>query len=211
MKKRVVLLIIVSLFFILLFTDVKTICGEVSPSPEVQEDERFYVYHTFWAFGGFYPICTFNANTGDYLKLNMSSVNADPNHPDDAYEVDLEITSANHGTTYVSGTWFSQSILLNYTDTYNITASKHPFWSSVRINGSIVVQHLTVSSEDKASSSSIPPLNPTLEPTSFPSDSTGMANQSSSAPELSWLAILPLFAAILTTALILKHLRVKKP
>ena len=113
-----------------------------SPTP-TNRDERFVVQHTFWAFAGFDKLCSFAATAGDYLELNISSVNIDPDRPNDVYVVDLEIASVNHGTTFISGTRFTQTIPLNYSDTYTVAADKHQFWSSVTISGEIDLRHIS--------------------------------------------------------------------
>jgi hypothetical protein len=189
MRKRCVLVILVSILFISALDNTHTLRGEISSSPAVLQQEHFIVQQTFWAFGGTYTIGSFNANSGDYIVLNISSVNVDPNCPDDRYIVELDIASAKHGTSYVSDTQFSQTIPLNYTDYYTITAEKHQFWSSAKISGELIVYHNPVPLVTDSPSA---PLSQTSTPT---------------VPEFSWLAVFPLLASVLLVVVATKRFK----
>jgi hypothetical protein len=184
MKKTCILLIIVSVIFISIFADINIINGEVSSTPEVLEDEKFIVHHTFWAFGGFYPICLFEAASGDFVQITISSINSDSDRPDDKYIIEFMISSTNHSTTVVQGTQFNEMIQLNYSDTYNITAAKHPFYSSVTISGDVTVHHhLVPLTNNTPLTSTVPSLEPTLTPTPYSSNSTN-SNFSTPSPSI---------------------------
>jgi hypothetical protein len=165
MRKKCVLVILVSILFFSALDNTQTFRAEISPTPTISQQEHFIVQQTFWAFGGTYAIGSFSANSGDYLVLNISSVNVDPDRPDDLYVVELDIVSAKHGTSYVSDTQFSQAIPLNYTDHYTITAEKHQFWSSVRISGELTVIHNPM---PLTTTSPSPTRQPTIEPSPTP-------------------------------------------
>jgi hypothetical protein len=207
MKKTCILLLIVSVIFISVFADIKIINGEVSSTPEVLEDEQFIVLHTFWAFGGLYPICLFEAASGDFVQITISSINSDSDHPDDKYIIELMISSTNHSTTVVQGTQFNEMIRFNNSDTYNITAAKHPFYSSVMISGEVTVHHhLVPLTNNTPSTSTVPTLEPTLTPTPYSSNSTNSntSTPSPSIPEFSWLTFLPIFIFTLSISTIVR-------
>jgi hypothetical protein len=177
--------------------------GEILPSPETPEDEYFFVRHTFWAFGGFYPICFFTAQSGDCLELTISSINSDPDRPDDKYIIELLIASTNHSTTVLQGTQFRDTIRLNYSDTYNVTAAKHPFYSSVTISGEVTIHHHPVPLDTDT-----PPTSPAIKPTLAPTESNSTNSNSSpqpTVPEFSTLAILPLSLLIIAAILYARH------
>lgn len=208
MKKTYFFIVLVSVLFISMLTNTKIVNGEVSPSISSSQDERFVVQKTFWAFGGTYLIGSFSASSEDYIELNISSVNSDPHHPDDVYVVELDISSINHRTTYVSGTRFTQIIPLNYSDTYTITAEKHQFWSSVTISGDVTVHHHSVSLSPYTPSP-FPTLKSTLTAPPYPSSSTNSntSTPTPSIPKFSWLMILPL----LFSAIVLIIIRRRRP
>jgi hypothetical protein len=183
------LVLLLSIFYI---TNIQTINGEISPSPETPEDEHFFVHHTFWAFGGFYPVCSFKAASGDYIQFTVSSTNSDPDRPDDKYTIELQIASTNHPTTTIQGTQFRETVLLNYSDTYNITAAKHPFYSSVTISGEITIHHQSAPLTTNPPISTVPTHKPTQNPTAN-NPTNSISSPSPAVPELSLLAILPLF------------------
>ena len=197
----------VLLLSILSIALIQNINGEISPSHEIPEDETFYVQHTFWAFGGFHPICVFEASSGDYIELSISSVNSDPDRPDDKYIIALTMTSTNHSTTNIRGTQFRQTIRLNYSDTYNITASKHPFYSSVTISGIVTIHHHSIPFATNASSPfAVPSLSPNSTiPTSNLNDQN--SSPSPSIPEFSWMMIVPLFLSLFSIIVIIRHRR----
>jgi hypothetical protein len=179
MRKKCVFVILVSILFISALDNTQTFRAEISPTPTIPQQEHFIVQQTFWAFGGAYIIGSFNANSGDYIVLNISSVNVDPDRPDDRYVVELDIVSAKHGTSYVSDTQFSQTIMLNYTDYYTITAEKHQFWSSVRISGELTVYYNPVPLETPSPS---PSPSPTPSPNPLHSPSISVPPSSSPTP-----------------------------
>jgi hypothetical protein len=189
-------------------TNVQNINGELSPSPETPGDETFFVHNTFWAFGGFYPICIFEATSGDFIQLTISSVNSDPDRPDDKYIIELTITSTNHSTTVISGTQLREMIHLNYSDTYNMTADKHPFYSSVTINGEVTIHHHPIPLATNAPSPfTVPSLSPNS--TSTVSNSTdSKSSPSATITEFSWLIIVPLLLSLFAVAVIIRHRKI---
>ena len=204
MRKKCVLVILVSILFISALANTQTIRAEISPTPTIPQQEHFIVQQTFWAFGDTYAIGSFSANSGDYIVLNISSVNVDPDRPDDHYIVELDIVSAKHGTSYVSDTQFSQTIPLNYTDYYTITAEKHQFWSSVRISGELTVYHNPVPLATDSPSPTLTP-EPTVSPTPYPSNSSNSnISPSPEVSELPLLAILSLLISLLFISVLLK-------
>jgi hypothetical protein len=116
----------------------------------------------------------------------------------------LDIVSTKHGTSYVSDTQFSQTIPLNYTDYYTITAEKHQFFSSVRISGELNVYHNPV---PFAIDSPFPTLipEPIGSPTPYPSNLfNSNISPSPEVPELPLLAILSLLISSLFISVLLK-------
>jgi hypothetical protein len=205
MKKISALTTLVLLLSIVGIANIQTSNGELSPSPEKPEDEQFFIHHTFWAFGGFFPICLFEATSGDYVQFTISSVNSDPDRPDDKYIIELIIGGTNHSTTVIYGTQFREIIRLNHSDTYNITSAKHPFYSSVIIDGEVTVHHHPIPLATNAPS---PFAAPSLSPTQTPTASNSTYSKSSpspAVPELSWLAIIPLLVTILFAPIIIWH------
>ncbi len=204
MRKKCVLAILVSILFIYALDNTQTIRAEISPTPTIPQKEHFIVQKTFWAFGGPYTIGSFSANSGDYIILNISSVNVDPDRPNDCWGVELDIISTKHGTSYVSDTQFSQTIMLNYTDYYTITAQKRQFWSSVMVSGEVTVYHnpvpLVTNSPSPVPAISAPNSSSSLNPNVSPTPEV---------PELSSLIFFPL--AIITTVGVLLHVKQKKP
>jgi hypothetical protein len=174
--------------------------AQVLASANPPQSERFFIDKEFWAFAGTYVIGSFNATSGDYLALNISSVNIDPDRPNDHWVVELGINTTKQGTSYVSGTQFSQTIMLNYTDCYTITAAKHQFWSSIRVSGEVTVCHnpvplVTNSSSPASAISSTPNPSRSLIPTGSPTPEV---------PELPPLLILPILILAVFTVIILK-------
>jgi hypothetical protein len=79
---------------------------------------------------------SFTASKGDWIKLNLSSYSTN-NGPFHTY---IRICSANHGIIFgVDGPIFSQTVLLDFEDTYNITIYKSPTFSCVQFVGAIDV------------------------------------------------------------------------
>lgn len=202
MRKPFVLAFVVLVICVSTIVNSQAIRGEISATLTNPQSERFSVSKEFWAFSGSYRICSFGTSSGDYIVLNISSINIDPDRPNDRYVVDLEIASINHGTFYVSGTQFTQTITLNYSDSYTITADKHQFWSSVRISGELTVYHNPVPIvTNSPSPSPVPTLKPTLLPIPYPSNSPEL-------PEFPPLVILPLLIAlfpVIVVKLLRKH------
>jgi hypothetical protein len=172
---------------------------QVLASAAPPQSERFFINKEFWAFAGNYVIGSFNANSGDYIVLNISSVNIDPDRPIDRWVVELDIISTKHGACYVSDTQFSQTIMLNYTDYYTITAAKHQFWSSVRISGEVTVFHNPVPSVTN-SLSPVPILPSTLNQCS----SLNQNSLTSEVPKLTPSVILPMFILAVSTVIIFR-------
>ena len=135
-----------------------------TPQPSViryYNDTHFAFNQKLWAFDGFHLVCSFNAKADDYLQFNVGSTNSDPNRPNDVYSVSFKIESANHNTSYVSGTSFHQEVKLNYTDTFNVYVVKHPFSATVTVKGSIDL-HRSGLTTPTPTQASIPTLQPTI-------------------------------------------------
>ena len=89
-----------------------------------------------YAFHGYELLCSFNAASGYWVELNISSTGDNP------YEADLEITSAHNGLIFnTTADSIIQTVFLNYDDAYNITVDKHPFYSTVTVSGTIDLYH----------------------------------------------------------------------
>ena len=200
MRKISAITILLLLSFALGIATIQTTKGDTSPCPKAVEDQTFLVHHTFWAFGGFYPVCSFEAAAGDYIQFTVTSTNSDPDRPQDKYIIELQIASTNHSTTTIQGTQFTNIIQLNYSDTYNITAAKQPFSNSVTINGKVTIHHQLLPATTNAPSTS-PSLNPALPPSE--SNSTNPNTGASSVPEFSALATLPLVLSLFIVGAIL--------
>ncbi len=195
MRIIVVLAVVVMLSIFSISTGIHSVQALVSSASP--QSERFFINREFWAFGGTYVMGSFNANAGDYIVLNISSVNIDPDRPDDRYVVELGINSTKYGISYVSGTQFRQTISLNYTDYYTITAEKHQFWSSVKVSGEVTVYHNQMTN----SSSPVPAISFTPNPSSSLNPDVSPTPE---APELPPLVILPTFILAVSTVIILR-------
>jgi hypothetical protein len=148
-----------------------TVTAETMPSPTPTQapqpsviryynDTHFAFNRRLSAFSGYQRVSCFTARANDYLEFNIVSTNSDPNRPNDVYIVRLMIESANHNLSFVTGTSFNQKVILNYTDSYNISIAKSPFYATVTVNGTIDLHR-----NDLATPTSIPSSNPTLQPT----------------------------------------------
>lgn len=79
---------------------------------------------------------SFNASKGYLIQLNLSSHSTN-NGPFHTY---VRICSVNHGVIFgVDGPIFSQTVVLDFEDTYNITLYKSPTFSCVQFVGAIDV------------------------------------------------------------------------
>jgi hypothetical protein len=194
-----IILVLAVLVLISTTTVIANIQNKVLAQPTPSQSEHFFVNKEFWAFAGTYVIGSFSANSGDFIILNMSSTNIDLDRPDDRWVVELAINSTNHGISYVSGTQFSQTIMLNYSDYYTITAEKHQFWSSVRVSGEVTVYPdpipMTISPSPVPTVLSTPNPNGSLKTNVSPTPEV---------PELPPLAILPMFILAVFSVIILK-------
>jgi hypothetical protein len=105
--------------------------------------EHFPIYEVLGGFSKFF-VGSFNASGGYWIELDLSSQSTN----EESFVVYLDILSANHGTIFsAKGTEFSQTVYLDYDDVYNITVAKSPFYSSVRITGTIDVCRLAEDTE----------------------------------------------------------------
>ena len=149
-----------------------TVAGMPTSSPdltsETLRDEHFSVEEVFYAFAGTVCVGSFNATRGDTVNFNISSFGSD------SFEVVLRIKSAHHGEAFnasetfsARGGVFTQTVTLEYDDSYNITVAKHPFYSTVTVKGEIDVHHQeTATADDKSDiSSSAPSQSPSPSPT----------------------------------------------
>jgi hypothetical protein len=172
-------------------TDNYQLAFENEDSSAVIHDRHIIVDLTMWAFDGFHLLGSFNATEAYWVELNVSSVTADPKYPN--YVVEFVFESANHGKTFLSGTSFTQTVKLNYTDAYNITVCKHAFSSSVTVKGAVDVYHKEAanSTPTLTYSPSTTPL-PSMTPSPSP---TQTLSPSPSVPEFpSWIVV-PLILA----------------
>jgi len=114
-------------------------------SSEVTLNDEYVVNFVMGGFGGNVSVCSFNASKGYWIELELSSSS------NDAFKVFLDILSANHGIIFsTTGKNFSQTVYLDYEDTYEITISKSPFYSSVRVRGTISVFHQETSGQSSS-------------------------------------------------------------
>jgi len=141
-KSIIILLLVLSLVLVSLGGEVQIINGKDSLAPATIQDEHFIVQKVLYVFHGYELLCSFNAKRGYWVELNISSTG------DYSYEVILDITSANHGLIFNARAYggvevsnFTQIVNLNYDDSYNITVAKHPFYSTVKISGTIDLYH----------------------------------------------------------------------
>jgi hypothetical protein len=196
---RIRVAVILALVLLVVPVEVQVINGQNSPVP-VQE--QFVVQEVMYAFDGRGFLCSFNATTGCSVELDLSLSG------DNRYKITLEIISNSHGlifnfTTYGGRevTNFNQTVNLNYDDAYNITIAKHPFYSTVKINGIIDLYckettNSTVTPTYLPSSSPIPSPNTTSNTTPTPTPTVAV-------PEFpSWI-ILPLAIATTLMAIII--------
>jgi len=135
-------LLFLSFVLVSLGDKVQIINGKDSLAPATIQDEHFIVQKVLYVFHGYELLCSFNAKRGYWVELNISSTGDYP------YEVILDITSANHGLIFNARAYggvevsnFTQIVNLNYDDSYNITVAKHPFYSTVKISGTIDLYH----------------------------------------------------------------------
>jgi hypothetical protein len=157
---------------------------EVKPSPtSITNDQHFTVKQKLWAFDGSHLVCSFSAAANDYLEFNIFSTNSDPERPNDVYIIEFKIESINHGTSYVTGTTFNQKVSLNYTDTYNVSVAKHPFFATVTVNGTIDLRQSDIAT---------PTPTPTLTVTQTPTTTLVQSNAAPTVP----IAILVLALAV---------------
>ena len=141
-KSIIILLLVLSLVLVSLGGKVQIINGKDSLAPATIQDEHFIVQKVLYVFHGYELLCSFNAKSGYWVELNILSTGDYP------YEVILEITSLNHGLIFNARAYgsvevsnFTQIVNLNYDDSYNITVAKHPFYSTVKISGTIDLYH----------------------------------------------------------------------
>jgi parallel beta-helix repeat protein len=141
-KSIIILLLVLSLVLVSLGGKVQIINGKDSLAPATIQDEHFIVQKVLYVFHGYELLCSFNAKSGYWVELNILSTGDYP------YEVILGITSANHGLIFNARAYgsvevsnFTQIVNLNYDDSYNITVAKHPFYSTVKISGTIDLYH----------------------------------------------------------------------
>lgn len=182
--------IVVFVGVFLISNNVNAIQAQTSATSE--PTKQFSINKEFWAFAGTYVIGSFNATAGDYLVLDISSVNIDPDRPDDRYSVEIVINSTSHGLSYVSGSQFRQTVSLNYTDSYTIYAQKFPFSSSVRVSGAVTVVH--------NSSAVGPAISVTPNPTSLPPK----ASPTPEVPEIPFLVLAVFTIAIISLSITAK-------
>jgi hypothetical protein len=105
--------------------------------------ERFFIHEVLEGFSNHF-VGSFNASEGYWIELDLSCSSTNG----ESFVVYVDVLSANHGTVFsAKGTEFSQTVYLDYEDVYNLTLAKSPFYSSVRINGTIDVCRLEEDTE----------------------------------------------------------------
>ena len=201
--RRALLTTLFALALLVFPVEAQVINGQNSPAA-VQE--QFIVQKKVYAFDGGALLCSFNATAGCRVELNLTSSGDYP------YEIIFEIVSNIHGQIFNFSTYgdestnFNQAVNLNYDDSYNITVTKHPFYSTVTINGIIDLYRI------ESINSTVPPtyLPSSSSPAPSPnttSNTTPTPIPTASVPEFpSWI-ILPLF--IVATLLAIVYVRKK--
>jgi hypothetical protein len=122
---------------------------------------------TMYAFDGSELLWSFNATAKSRVELNLTLTG------DNSFETIFKVESSNHGTIFNSTLYgniglsnFTQAVNLNYDDAYNITVGKHPFYSTVKIKGTIDLYL-----KNTINSTPTPTYFPSLTPTYSPSNS----------------------------------------
>jgi len=134
-RRTTLILILILSITVVSISEMKMVQSE-SSSEVTLNDEHYVVNNVMGMFGGNVSLCSFNATKGYWIELELSSSSSD------SFKVFLDILSANHGIIFSAiGKNFSQTVYLDYEDTYEITISKSPFYSSVRVRGTISVFH----------------------------------------------------------------------
>ena len=164
-------------------------------------ERHIIVEKTLYAFSGVVYVGSFNASEDDYVKLDIVATSTD------SHLTELTITSTNHGIIFVNETnEFNQTISLDYADTYNVTISKRPFYSTVTVSGTIdIINEKEVPPPDEEAPTPSPSPTATLTPTSAstvsptPSPSYSATPNSSITPSPS----VPEFQSIMVVSLII--------
>lgn len=98
--------------------------------------KHFLVQKVVYAFDVGGPLCSFNATSGSMVNISLSTTG------DDSYQTIFRVIRNNHGIVFSSSiggnrevTNFNQTVTLDYDDSYNISVAKHPFYTTVKING----------------------------------------------------------------------------
>lgn len=133
---RALLAVLFALAFLVVPFEAQVTNAQNSPTA-IQE--HLVIQETVYAFDGWNFLHSFNATTGSRVELNLSLTG------DNSYAIHIKIQSVNHGeifnyTTYgesVKVTNINQIINLSYDDSYNITMTKSPFFTTVTVNGII--------------------------------------------------------------------------
>ena len=134
-RRTALILMLILSITVVSISEMKMVQSE-SSSEVTLNDEHYVVNNVMGMFGGNVSLCSFNATKGYWIELELSSSSSD------SFKVFLDILSANHGIIFSAiGNNFSQTVYLDYEDTYEITISKSPFYSSVRVRGTISVFH----------------------------------------------------------------------
>lgn len=195
---RTLLAVIFALALLVFPVEAQIANGQNNPAA-VQE--HFVVQKVVYAFHGWEFLCFFNATAGSRVEMDLSSTG------DNSYTITIEIVSTNHGsivnfTTYggVQFTNINQTVNLNYDDSYNITMTKSPFYSTVTINGIIDLYR-----NETVNSTVAPTYLPSSSPTPLPnttSNTTPTPTPTVAVPEFpSWIILPLVLIATLSTIL----------
>jgi hypothetical protein len=117
---------------------------KVTPSPtpsfsySPRAQKQFAVNNTMYAFHSSELLCSFNATAGCWIELNLTVTGDYP------FDTVFEVSSNTHGVIFNSTIYQSsasnnltQTFVLNYDDSYNVTVTKQSFYSTVTIKGTI--------------------------------------------------------------------------
>jgi hypothetical protein len=151
-----------------------------NPSSNPTPSANIPINRTMYAFDGSELLWSFNATAKSRVELNLTLTG------DNSFETIFKVESSIHGTIFnctlygnIGLSNFTQAVNLNYPDAYNITVGKHPFYSTVKIKGTIDLYL-----KDAINSTETPIYLPSPTPTSSPSISPIVAPTIEPSPAL---------------------------
>ncbi len=116
----------------------------------VDAQSQFKVNNTLNGFQASALLCSFNATAGSIVELNLTIKG------NNAFETTLEIAGKTQGNVFNSTAYgnfvgkYQQTVKLSFADSYNVTLSKHPFYTDLNAIGTINLR------EDNANHNSSP-------------------------------------------------------